>query len=356
MTRLAPDPSPSDKPAETRSPGNAAELPSSGRGAPLSGRGAPRSGLRWFWLVVGLPTVILVITVLALRWLSPRHPWLIALVGLTPFFALPLGFAGLSAWFSRNKAFRIVTAVTTAAFVLTVTPADAVIGCRATTAADEITIYSANVLADGGLAAAAAASIAANEPDVVVMQEVRWEYMQALRTDPRLSDYQFWSVDTPGLPTGDLIWSRWPLVDVTTQPFASENLVSATVVGPTGEFRVNNVHVRAPALQDKVWVWQQQHQMLSEFDQSVPTVLAGDFNASTDHQPFRKLLSAGWSDVHDAKGCGFDATWPVGRSLPFPVYRLDHVLVTEHFEVLDVRFGDPAGSDHKPVITSVRLR
>ena len=315
-----------------------------------------RRKVRWFWAVVGWLALFSVVVALTLRWQTPRHPLIIAVVGLMPFFAVPLGFAGFSAWLSRSRVFRVATATVTAAFVLTVTPADAVIGCRAETAADEITIYSANVLADGGRVNPTIESVLAADPDVVVMQEVRWEFMQQLRADPRLSEYQYWSVDSPGLPNGDLVWSKWPLVDATASPFASEQIVSATVLGPTGEFRVNNVHVRAPAQEDRVWIWQQQHQMLSEMDQSSPTMLAGDFNATSDHKPFRNLLNNGWNDVHDTKGCGFDATWPVGTSLPLSVYRLDHVLVTDHFEVLDVRFGDPAGSDHKPVIATVRLR
>ena len=71
----------------------------------------------------------------------------------------------------------------------------------------------------------------------------------------------------------------------------------------------------------------------------------------------RDLLGQGWTDVHEPKGCGLDATWPTGHTtrLPIPVYRLDHVLVTDDFEVLDVRFGDPAGSDHIPVVAELQV-
>lgn len=311
--------------------------------------------IRWFWVVVGWPALAVVLFGLAIRWQDPYRPLVIALIGLTPFFAGPLFVGVFSAWLSRSNTLRAVAAVMSAAFIFTVSPVDAVVGCRGTTAQDSLTIYSANVLAGGGRSSDIASSVLAADPDVVVMQEVRWQMMTELRADTRLAEYQYWSTDTPGMPVGELIWSRFPLEDVRVQPLANGGLVTATVAAPAGAFEISAVHTQAPAEADFVWRWHLQLDQLGQLDRSAPAILAGDFNATSDHQPFRSVLNAGWTDVHDEKGCGFDATWPIHERVPFPVYRLDHVLVTDHFEVLDVDFGEPAGSDHLPVIASVRL-
>ncbi len=341
MTQVTFDPSPTgDIPMPNRSESRTR----------LGGR-----SVRWFWVIVGWPALAVVLVGLALRWQDPYRPLVIALIGLTPFLGFPLFVGVFSAWLSRSNTLRAVAAVMTAAFVFTVSPVDAVIGCGAETAPDSLTIYSANVLAHGGRSSDIASSIIAEDPDVVAMQEVRWAVMTELRADPRLAEYRYWSNETMGMPVGELIFSRYPLEDVQVRPLHSGGLVTATVVSESGPFVLSSVHTQAPAEADNVRGWHRQLDQLANLDKSEPAILAGDFNATSDHQPFRTVLNSGWTDVHDEKGCGFDTTWPIDDRVPFPVYRLDHVLVTDHFEVLDVRFGDPAGSDHVPVITSVRL-
>lgn len=324
--------------------------------------GRPRPAARarrarhWFFATSGWLALVPVIVVLVLRWRSLDSPLTIAIAGITPFLAAPLVAADIGSVLSRSPTLRVAAAVTTAAFLFTTSPIDAVIGCRGETADDAITIYTANVLFDHGRPADVAASIVAQDADVVILQEVVWEFLAVLREDQRLSDYRYRSNDEPGAPYGTLVWSRWPFADVGIEPFQVSELVNATIAGPTGEFTVTGLHVLAPAQPSHIGQWQNQFAQLSRIDTGTPRVVAGDFNATSDHRQFRDLLAAGWTDVHDEKGCGFDATWPVDHGLPFPVMRLDHVLVTDDFEVLDVRFGDPAGSDHKPVVASIRLR
>ena len=86
-------------------------------------------------------------------------------------------------------------------------------------------------------------------------------------------------------------------------------------------------------------------------------MIGGDFNATVHHARFRSLLRSGWTDVHEPKGCGFDATWPADHPLvPMPLLQLDHTLVSDHWEVLSVEIGEPNGADHHPVISRIRLR
>lgn len=315
-----------------------------------------RRGLHWFFAVVGWCLIAGVTILLYLRWRAVDRALVIGLVGLTPLLAAPQLLAVVSSWLSRSPSLRVAAAISSAAFLFTMSPVDAVVGCGAASAPDEITIYTANVMAGEGRPTDIASSIIANDPDIVVMQEIRWPFVSVLREDPRLDAYAHRSDDSPAGPDGTIVWSRWPIVEVTSDHVVdSRFLVHTTIDGPHGRFILSGVHTTAPARNRDVDTWLRQFDHLARIEtDGLPRILAGDFNATADHQPFRHLLGQGWTDVHGPKGCGFDATWPVDQGLPFPMLRLDHVLVTDHFEVLRVDFGDPAGSDHKPVVTAIR--
>ena len=87
-----------------------------------------------------------------------------------------------------------------------------------------------------------------------------------------------------------------------------------------------------------------------------PQVVAGDFNATRDHGPFRELLAAGFLDCADSSQNrswpGF--TWPAtGRALP--VLRLDHVLVSRTATVPMTRAIRVPCTDHHGVLTAIEF-
>ena len=87
-----------------------------------------------------------------------------------------------------------------------------------------------------------------------------------------------------------------------------------------------------------------------------PQLVAGDFNASRDHRPFRELLAAGLVDCADVSQNrsrpGF--TGPAkGRALP--VMRLDHVLVPRTATVPMTRTVRIPGTDHHGVLAVIEF-
>jgi endonuclease/exonuclease/phosphatase (EEP) superfamily protein YafD len=84
--------------------------------------------------------------------------------------------------------------------------------------------------------------------------------------------------------------------------------------------------------------------------------MAGDYNATYGHAPFRRLLAVGLRDAHIEAGRGLATTWPVNNLLLPPLFRLDHVLVSREFEVLAAREGRGPGTDHRPVVADLVLR
>jgi endonuclease/exonuclease/phosphatase family metal-dependent hydrolase len=324
------------------------------------------------WALIGLIPLLVVVLLLIVRSTRVQSPLGLAVVGVTPFFALPLivGLAG--SWLSRSNLLRAGAVMVTGAFLYTTSPVDAVIGCRPETvpatlssqaegqagdAVDTtITVYTANTLWDNPHTDEFAAAVAEADPDILVMQEVRWAFRNDIENDPRLDFLAHRSSDTVREDLTTLVWSRWSFDELELVPFQVSDVVRATVDAPAGPVTVYGLHTFAPLFPENVGPWERQLQQLGTIDNSTPHILAGDFNATSDHLQFRQLLANGWTDVHDEKGCGLDNTWPAGQVLPVPVMRLDHVLVSDHFDVAEVRLGHTEGSDHLAVITTVDLQ
>jgi endonuclease/exonuclease/phosphatase family metal-dependent hydrolase len=104
--------------------------------------------------------------------------------------------------------------------------------------------------------------------------------------------------------------------------------------------------------------WQRElaliRQTLTAVDE--PQVVAGDFNASRDHRPFRDLLAAGFLDCADSSQHrswpGF--TWPTDGGM-LPVMRLDHVLVSRTATVRMTRAIRVPRTDHHGVLAAIEF-
>jgi endonuclease/exonuclease/phosphatase family metal-dependent hydrolase len=83
---------------------------------------------------------------------------------------------------------------------------------------------------------------------------------------------------------------------------------------------------------------------------TMPTLLLGDLNATPGAPELQPLLSR----LHDAwdasRGTGF--TYPAEA----PRERIDYVLVSPAFRVLDARVLDTQASDHRPVVADLAIR
>lgn len=154
------------------------------------------------------------------------------------------------------------------------------------------------------------------------------------------------------------LWARWPLIPL---PPVSD-LTSAAPrarIDPPGRLpvTVTAVHPIAP-VRWRADRWRRElaiiRQTLAAGDE--PQVVAGDFNATRDHGPFRELLAAGFADCADSSQNrswpGF--TWPAsGRALP--VMRLDHVLVSGTATVRMTRAIRVPRTDHHGVLATIEF-
>jgi endonuclease/exonuclease/phosphatase family metal-dependent hydrolase len=115
--------------------------------------------------------------------------------------------------------------------------------------------------------------------------------------------------------------------------------------------RVTSVHPVPPTSSVTVERWRSSlHALPAAADGADFGLLAGDFNATLDHEELREVLDRGYFDAADATGDGLASTW--SRSLSPPL-TIDHVLVDERVHAESTATYDLPGSDHQSVIAEL---
>lgn len=150
-------------------------------------------------------------------------------------------------------------------------------------------------------------------------------------------------------PLGAGIYAAFPLRRVgslerqvrgTRAPIAELRLPS----GSSAQLIV--AHPDPPSSPDQVAGWSEGLAAIPAPRERIPTIVAGDFNATLDHAALREVLDRGYVDAAAARGMGLSPTWPSGALLPPPV-TIDHILVSRQIGVADVETHFLEGSDHR---------
>jgi endonuclease/exonuclease/phosphatase (EEP) superfamily protein YafD len=124
--------------------------------------------------------------------------------------------------------------------------------------------------------------------------------------------------------------------------------------GALGDLRFVTYHAAVPAPADPS-PWRSDLALLARWcADPTPAILAGDFNATLDHSAFR-AGTAGCVDAAEQRGAGLVPTW-ADRPAMRPVGpQIDHVLATDGIEAETFAVHDIPGSDHRAVLTRLRL-
>ena len=199
--------------------------------------------------------------------------------------------------------------------------------------------------------------LAAWEGDALFLQELTPGQLIPLKEAGAFERYPYSFVDARHGSFGGGIWSRYPLSEGETWTVNGHPFVRAVADVEGQPVRLYNVHAKAPSRGWAVPRWKEQLARLGQEVRAdpLPTVVAGDFNATYGHKPFRDLLATGLREAHMEVGRGLAVTWPRGGRVLPPIYRLDHVLVSPDVAVLEAKEGVGRGSDHRPVIADLAL-
>jgi endonuclease/exonuclease/phosphatase (EEP) superfamily protein YafD len=156
---------------------------------------------------------------------------------------------------------------------------------------------------------------------------------------------------------GSGLYARFPLVDGgyrALPPHFGQSFATLRVPG-AAEVRVESVHPCAPSAPRRLGYWRTG---LAEQPRATPDgpvrILAGDFNATLDHAPLRRLLASGYRSAASVVGKGFAGTWPYHRKR-LPKVTIDHVLVDRRIGVHALSAHQISGTDHRAVLAVLSL-
>ena len=192
--------------------------------------------------------------------------------------------------------------------------------------------------------------------DILVLQEVTPRWWSELESGGLFEQFPHRRKKLRHDAFGSAILSRWPLENVDFWLVEGVAMIRCTVVLDGARLRLYNVHPLPPASVHLAETWGRQHERLAEMlaAETGPTLAIGDFNA-TQHSVWLERHTAGrMRSAHVDRGRGMAVSWPNGKSL-LPPIRIDHALLSPEIGCLDVREGEGAGSDHKPLIVDLLL-
>ena len=215
------------------------------------------------------------------------------------------------------------------------------------------------VNAQGGAAdpAALLRAVRTHNVDVLAVQELTPRMVRRLAAAGLAQLLPFSHLDPRPGAQGTGLWARWPLTPLPPVPGLAFAAPRARIDPPGGRpVTLTAVHPHAP-MRGHADMWQRELALIRQTLATVdgPQVVAGDFNASRDHRPFRDLLAAGFLDCADSSRSrswpGF--TWPTARGIP--VMRLDHVLVSRSSTVRMTRAIRLPDTDHHGVLAAIEF-
>lgn len=157
--------------------------------------------------------------------------------------------------------------------------------------------------------------------------------------------------------TGSALYSRFPLRDGgVRRNEGGFSQAYATVLVPGAPVLVESAHPMSPYALSTLSAWRADLAAQPPATPDGPLrILAGDFNATLDHAPLRRLLRTGYVDAADAVGAGLIGTWGPYDGDPIPPVTIDHVLVDRRIGVRAVSVHPLACSDHRPVLAELIL-
>jgi endonuclease/exonuclease/phosphatase (EEP) superfamily protein YafD len=223
--------------------------------------------------------------------------------------------------------------------------------------APHVRIVSANVRFDNQSRPALARELMSYDADVLVLQEITPTWWETLRAEGVLRAYPYHAEALYRSAGGAAIVSKRPLFGERVVEVAGWPLVSVDVSTEGGVVRLVDVHSVPPAF-DYPLSQQMLHgitdHLMERLADGVPTIVAGDFNATPYNRWVHTVQGLGLSSAHEAVGRPLATTWPNGLH-KFPPLRIDHVFFTGTLVPLRVREGNGTGSDHRPVITDIAI-
>jgi endonuclease/exonuclease/phosphatase (EEP) superfamily protein YafD len=158
-------------------------------------------------------------------------------------------------------------------------------------------------------------------------------------------------------PGGSALYSRFPLVDGGYRflaPYFGQSYATVRVPGAV-DVAVEAVHPAAPSAPHLLRHWRAGLDAEPRATPAGPVrILVGDFNATLDHAPLRRLLASGYRNAASVVGRGLAGTWPYDGT-KVPKVTIDHALVDPRVAVHAVSAHRITGTDHRALLAVLSL-
>jgi endonuclease/exonuclease/phosphatase (EEP) superfamily protein YafD len=219
---------------------------------------------------------------------------------------------------------------------------------------EDLKLLHANVLSSNNKHQRLVDLIAAEDPDMIFLQEITDDWVIGLR--PLLKNYPYIYTAARSGNFGIAVYSRIPFDSVShvdSPPLGYPTITVRATVG-NQQLTLISSHPTIPLGKQLYSARNQQFNSVLDLVQAAdrPVVLLGDFNATMWDRHFKKLMQSGGL-TSARQGFGILPTWPT--YMPFAMIPIDHVLVSESISVTHMTTGKRFGSDHLPLIVTLSL-
>lgn len=211
----------------------------------------------------------------------------------------------------------------------------------------------------GAVDAEALVATARDRADVLVVQELTPEIAERLAGVEATLPHR--AVDARPSAAGVGIWSRFPVQRFSRLPGYELGMLASSLRIPevSAEVTVVSAHVVGPWPQP-IEGWRREMAALPKTLAALAksagegaVIVAGDFNATHDMLPFRRLLDDGFRDAAEQSGAGLSGTFPADGATP-AIIQIDHIL-TRNAAATDVQTVRVPGTDHLGVLAEVHI-
>jgi endonuclease/exonuclease/phosphatase family metal-dependent hydrolase len=343
-----------------------------------SARPAPTL-LRWLARAAVVPAALFV-GGMSLALTLPLPPaWWLELLHYVPFpvFLLPALFAFCASWLLR-PAWRLLAGISV---LLVLSVVMGAVWGHADHGEAPLRVMTYNVKAylaeerRGGFVPLVR-EVSAHQPDLLVMQDAgalaEWRRESPDSVAPIFAGRQVYAHGQ------FIVVSRYPLHDCRnvdlTVPGRFNEYLRCRVSAPGGDFDLFTAHLLSPR-EGLNATRRERLQGLDEWRENFterlaqatrlagdatprprPLIVAGDLNAPERAAVLRVLLHTGLRDAFSAAGRGWGYTHGHSLKLRLSFLRIDHILVSPEFGVVDSFVGGKEASEHRPVIADLLLR
>lgn len=213
-------------------------------------------------------------------------------------------------------------------------------------------VFTANVLQKNDKKDKLHEAIEANKADILLFTETDQKWLNSILPAVK-NDYAYKSEYPLDNTYGMLLYSKFPLINPQVHFMVEDSIPSihSLFTLPSGDtMQLYAIHPTPPMPQHNPSSSDRDAEMMKiaflSMDSKYPVLVLGDFNDvawSESTSNFQKISGL----LDPRKGRGFYNTFNAKNILMR--WPLDHIFVSEHFRIIEMKRGETIGSDHFPI-------